>query len=334
MKAIRDVPVPDLTGKVAVVTGASDGIGLGIAVRLASAGAELVLPVRNPAKGARALEVVAARAPGSVASTRELDLASLSSVKHLSETLLSEGRPLHLFVANAGVMTPPERTLTTDGFELQFGTNHLGHMALIGRVLPLLQMGEARVTTMSSSAAAQGATDWDDLARANRYKAIRSYSASKLAQLMFAMELDRRSQELGWRISSNAAHPGTTYSNLYASGPNLGRTKPSPIDGIFRRLSTIGVFVQSVDSGLLPALHAAVSPDAEGGRYYGPDGLGQFTGSAKELKLPRRANAHSDAARLWALSEEVTGVTFPPAASSASSDDTGGRPSDPRRGRR
>lgn len=317
MKAIRDVTVPDLSGKVALVTGASDGIGLGIAVRLARAGAEVMLPVRNPAKGSRALAAIAAQAPGSVVSTRELDLASLASVQRLSETLLDEGRPVHLFVANAGVMAPPDRTLTTDGFELQFGTNHLGHMALIARVLPLLHMGKARVTTMSSSAAAQGTVAWDELARPEQYRAIRSYSASKLAQLIFAMELDRRSREFGWGVTSNAAHPGTTYSNLYASGPNLGRSKPSPLDGIFRRLSKIGLFVQSVDEGLLPALHAAASPDAEGGRYYGPDGVGQFTGSATELKLPRRATIPADAARLWDASERMIGMKFPTSTSPA-----------------
>lgn len=323
MKAKRDVDVPDLSGKVAVVTGASDGIGLGIALRLARAGAEVVLPVRNPAKGERALAAIAAQAPRAVASTRELDLASLASVERLGNALLTEGRPVHLFMANAGVMTPPERTLTADGFELQFGTNHLGHMALIGRVLPLLMMGQARVTTMSSSAAAQGTAAWDVFARAEQYRAIRSYSASKLAQLMFALELDRRSKKLGWGVSSNAAHPGTTYSNLYASGPNLGRSKPSPIDGIFRRLSKLGVFVQPVDAGLLPALHAAVSVDAEGGRYYGPDGLGQFTGSATELKLPRRANVLADAVTLWDASEAMTGVVFPTRSSLANVQDGG-----------
>lgn len=311
MKVTIDVIMPDLSGKLAVVTGASDGIGLGIAARLAGAGAEVVLPVRNPAKGARAVAVITRNAPGSLVSTRELDLASLASVERLAQTLLDEGRPVHLLVANAGVMAPPQRTLTADGFELQFGTNHLGHMALIGRVLPLLRGGEARVTTMSSSAAAQGSAAWHDLARAEQYKAIRSYSASKLAQLIFAMELDRRSRKFEWGISSNAAHPGTTYSNLYASGPNLGRSKPSRIDGIFRRLSKAGVFVQSVDAGLLPALHAAISSDAEGGRYYGPNGLGHFTGSATELKLPRRATDQVDASRLWDSSEAMTGVVFP-----------------------
>ncbi|MDH6462706.1 NAD(P)-dependent dehydrogenase (short-subunit alcohol dehydrogenase family) [Micromonospora sp. A200] len=305
-----DVNVPDLTGQLAVVTGGSDGLGLGLATRLARAGAEVVLPVRNPAKGDAALERIRAAAPGATVSTRELDLASLDSVAALADTLHAEGQPIHLLINNAGVMTPPTRHTTADGFELQFGTNHLGHLALTGRLLPLLRAGQARVTTMSSSAARWGRLDWDDLQATRRYKAIRAYNASKLATLLFGLELDRRSRAGDWGIMSNVAHPGTTLTNLYASGPNLGRSRPSPNEAVMRRLARWGILVQSVDAGLLPALHAATSPQAQGGRFYGPDGFGQFTGKPTELAVYRSARSADDAARLWALSEQLVGVTF------------------------
>ncbi|MFG1867341.1 SDR family oxidoreductase [Micromonospora arborensis] len=306
-----DLTVPDLTGKLAVVTGGSDGLGLGLATRLARAGAEVVLPVRNPAKGAAALEAVRSAAPAAVVSTRELDLASLDSVAALADTLLGEGRPIHLLINNAGVMTPPTRNATAEGFELQFGTNHLGHFALNGRLLPLLRAGRARVTTMSSSAARSGRFDWDDLQSTRRYAAIRAYNASKLATLHFGLELDRRSRAGGWGIVSNVAHPGTTMTNLYASGPNLGRSRPSPHHAVLSRLARWGVLVHSVDAGLLPALYAATSPQAQGGRFYGPDGLGQFTGKPTELAVYRSARSTDDAARLWTESERLVGVRFP-----------------------
>ncbi|MET7670025.1 SDR family oxidoreductase [Micromonospora luteifusca] len=308
---VLDLTVPDLTGKLAVVTGGSDGLGLGLATRLARAGAEVVLPVRNPAKGAAALEAVRAAAPGAVVSTRELDLASLDSVAALADTLLGEGRPIHLLINNAGVMTPPTRNATAEGFELQLGTNHLGHFALNARLLPLLRAGRARVTTMSSSAARSGRLDWDDLQSTRRYAAIRAYNASKLATLHFGLELDRRSRAAGWGIVSNVAHPGTTMTNLYASGPNLGRSRPSPHHAVLSRLARWGVLVHSVDAGLLPALYAATSPQAQGGRFYGPDGLGQFTGRPTELAVYRSARNTDDAARLWTVSEGLVGVRFP-----------------------
>ncbi|WCN82080.1 SDR family oxidoreductase [Micromonospora sp. LH3U1] len=308
---VLDLTVPDLTGKLAVVTGGSDGLGLGLATRLARAGAEVVLPVRNPAKGAAALDAVRAAAPGAVVSTRELDLASLDSVARLADSLLGEGRPIHLMINNAGVMTPPTRHATAQGFELQLGTNHLGHFALNARLLPLLRAGRARVTTMSSSAARSGRLDWDDLQSTRRYAAIRAYNASKLATLHFGLELDRRSRAGDWGIVSNVAHPGTTMTNLYASGPNLGRSRPSLHHSVMTRLARWGILVHSVDAGLLPALYAATSPQAQGGRFYGPDGLGQFTGAPTELAVYRPARSTGDAAQLWTVSEQLVGVEFP-----------------------
>jgi NAD(P)-dependent dehydrogenase (short-subunit alcohol dehydrogenase family) len=309
---VEDLPVPDLAGKLVVVTGASDGIGLGLAERFARAGAELVLPVRNPPKGAVAVERIRAGVPGAVVGLRAVDLASLDSVAAFVQTMLDDGRPIHILVNNAGVMAPPTRRTTADGLELQFGTNHIGHVALTARLLPLLGAGGARVTTMSSSAARFGRLDWDDLRSVRRYSPVRAYNASKLANLLFGLELDRRATTGGWGITSNVAHPGTTLTNLYASGPNLGRARPSPQQAIMARLARWGVFVQEVHAGLLPALYAATSPDAAGGRFYGPDGLGQFTGGPTELPIYRSARNPDDAARLWTLSEQLAHVTFAP----------------------
>lgn len=308
---MREVAVPDLRGRLALVTGASDGVGLGLAERLAAAGAEVILPVRNPDKGAAALERIRTRVREARVSTRVLDLASLKSVEALAGTLNEEGRPIGILVNNAGVMAPYVRHTTEDGHELQFGTNHLGHMALTGRLLPLLRAGKARVTTVTSSAARGGRIDWDDPQSEKRYAAVRAYGVSKLANLLFALELDRRSSAGGWGIVSNAAHPGTTLTNLYASGPNLGRTRPAPHAAIVRRLARWGIFVQSPEAGLLPLLYAATNPRARGGHLYGPDGLGEFTGAPKELKVYRSARVEADAARMWQLSERLTGVGFP-----------------------
>ncbi|MGP4052012.1 SDR family oxidoreductase [Streptomyces sp. 2A115] len=308
---MKEVTVTAMRGKLAVVTGASDGIGLGLALRLAQAGAELVLPVRNASKGAAALDRIRASEPTARVSTRVLDLASLASVESLADTLKSEGRPINLLINNAGVMAPATRHTTGDGYELQFGTNHLGHVALTGHLMPLLRAGQvSRVTTVTSSAARSGKIDWDDLQSEKRYSPVRAYGLSKLANLLFALELDRLSTAGGWGIVSNAAHPGTTLTNLYASGPNLGRARPAPHEAIMKRLARWGLLVHTVDAGLQPILYAATSPEAGGGLLYGPDGFGQFTGSPTQLAIYKSARSEETAARLWRVSERLTGIEF------------------------
>ncbi|WDZ84696.1 SDR family oxidoreductase [Micromonospora cathayae] len=203
-----DITVPDLSGKRAVVTGASDGMGLGIATRLAEAGAEVILPVRNPGKGEAAITTIRRTVPAAKLAPRSLDLSSLESVAALGDTLRAEGRPIHILINNAGVMRPPTRQTTADGFELQFGTNHLGHFALVGHLLPLLRAGRARVTSQVSIAARKGTINWDDLNWERSYHVMRAYSQSKIAFGLFGLELDRRSRAHGWGISSNIAHPG------------------------------------------------------------------------------------------------------------------------------
>ncbi|MBZ6200130.1 SDR family oxidoreductase [Streptomyces olivaceus] len=303
-----DITVPDQSGKRAVVTGASDGIGLGIATRLAAAGAEVVLPVRNPRKGEAALEAIRGQVPDADVSLRTLDLSSLDSVAALGRTLLAEDRPVHLLVNNAGVMTPPERRTTADGFELQLGTNHLGHFALVAHLLPLLRAGRARVTSQISVAANQGAINWDDLNWERSYDGRRAYSQSKIAFGLFGLELDRRSAAAGWGITSNLSHPGVAPTSLLAARPELGRDKDTMGVRLIRALSARGILLGTVRTAQLPALYAATSPEAEDGALYGPGGPGHLGGPPAHQKLYTRLHGTDEARRVWERSEELTGA--------------------------
>lgn len=305
-----DVIVPDLGGRLAIVTGASDGIGFGLAGRLAAAGAEVILPVRNAEKGRSALDRIRDAVPGARVGTRRLDLSSLQSVADLAGALLAEGRPIHILINNAGVMNPPSRQTTVDGFELQWGTNHLGHFALTARLLPLLRAGNARVTTQSSISARSNAINWDDPNFEKSYSAARAYSQSKIANLMFALELDRRSDHGGWGITSNAAHPGVTATNLLAAQPHMGRTTDTVSVRVIRSLARTGLLTQTVDQGMLPALYAATNPAAEGGKFYGPKGFQHLTGAPAEQEVYAPARDMAEAARLWSLSEQLVGMPF------------------------
>jgi len=306
-----DITVPDLSGKRTVVTGASDGIGLGIATRLATAGAEVVMPVRNRRKGETAIARIRQAVPDADVSLRDLDLSSLDSVAGLGETLREEGRPIHILINNAGVMTPPDRQTTADGFELQFGSNHLGHFALVGHVLPLLRAGRARVTSQVSVAANQGAIHWDDLNWERSYHGMNAYSQSKIAFGLFGLELDRRSQEAGWGITSNLSHPGIAPTSLLATRPELGRDSDTGGRKLIGAMAERGVLVGTVQSAGLPAVYAATSPDAEHGRFYGPRGLGHMGGPPGEQKLYSRLRSTEEARRIWRASEELTKVPFP-----------------------
>ncbi|WP_030903256.1 SDR family oxidoreductase [Streptomyces sp. NRRL F-5126] len=305
-----DITVPDLHGKRAVVTGASDGMGLGIATRLAAAGAQVVLPVRNARKGDAARARIRQQVSEADVSLRALDLSSLDSVAALGRTLLEEGNPVHLLVNNAGVMTPPERRTTADGFELQFGTNHLGHFALVAHLLPLLRAGHARVTSQISVAANQGAINWDDLNWERSYRGMRAYSQSKIAFGLFGLELNRRSEAGGWGITSNLSHPGVAPTNLLAARPEVGRDKDTLGVRLIRALSSRGILLGTVRSAQLPALYAATAPDAKPGGFYGPSGPGHLGGPPTEQKLYGRLRGADEARRVWRFSEELTGVRF------------------------
>lgn len=305
------ITIPDLTGKRAVVTGASDGIGVLIASRLAQAGAEVVLPVRNREKGERAVASITDIAPNAQVSLRDLDLSSLDSVRALGAVLREEGAPIHLLINNAGVMTPPTRQETADGHELQLGTNHLGHFALVGELLPLLRAGSARITSQISIAANYGRMNWDDLNWEKKYRGFASYSQSKIAFGLFGLELDRRSNQAGWGISSNLAHPGIAPTNLLGAQPHIGRNAETREAGIVRSMSERGIIVGTPESASLPALVAATSPDAHGGEMWGPSGVGQFGGVPRNRKLLRQLRSLDDARRAWEISEQLTGTRFP-----------------------
>ncbi|PJJ71479.1 NAD(P)-dependent dehydrogenase (short-subunit alcohol dehydrogenase family) [Diaminobutyricimonas aerilata] len=303
--------IPDLNGKRALVTGASDGMGLGIAERLAAAGAELILPVRNPRKGEDALARIRRAVPKARVSLRSLDLSSLESVAALADGLRAESEPIHVLINNAGVMTPPVRQATADGFELQFGTNHLGHFALVAQLLPLLRAGRARVTSQISVAARRGRIRWDDLNWERGYHGQRAYSQSKIAMGLFGLELDRRSRANGWGISSNLSHPGVAPTNLLAARPELGRSSDTAGIRIIRALSARRILVGTAESAGLPALMAATDRSAGGGVFYGPSGPGGLGGPPTATALYAPLRKTDDATRIWTASEQLTGTTFP-----------------------
>jgi NAD(P)-dependent dehydrogenase (short-subunit alcohol dehydrogenase family) len=306
-----DITIPDLSGKRAVVTGASDGMGLVMARRLAAAGAEVVIPVRNPAKGEAAIAKIKQSVPGANVSLRSLELSSLTSVAALGDTLRAEGNPIHLLINNAGVMTPPDHQTTADGFELQFGTNHLGHFALVARLMPLLRDGGARVTSQVSVAARSGRINWDDLNWDRGYDGMRAYSQSKIAFGLFGLELERRSKAHGWGITSNLSHPGVAPTSLLAARPELGRSDDTPHIRRIRWLSEHGILMGTVETAMLPALMAATDPAAKPGTLYGPSGPGTLGGAPAEQRMHRPLRSLTEAVRVWQVSEELSKTSFP-----------------------
>lgn len=306
--------VPDQSGKLAVVTGANSGTGKEAARRVAEAGARVVLAVRTPAKGEAARAEILARHPRARLEVRRIDLADLASVAAFADGVLADGTPLDLLVNNAGVMAPPTRMTTADGFELQLGSNFLGPLALTVRLLPALLAAPApRVATMSSGTADFGRIDFADLQwERRRYSPMRSYAQSKLADLMMARQLAELAAEHGWPLRSTAAHPGYTKTNLQTAGAGLGRG-PSRLHRVVSALDVLPK--QEVGPGTEPLLYAATSPDAAAGGYYGPGGRFGLVGPSTEARITRRALDRAANARLWAEAERLTGVG--PAASVA-----------------
>ena len=308
--------IPDQTGRLAVITGANSGLGLEAARALAVAGADVVLATRSAEKGDEAVRAIRAAAPG-VVVREALDLASLDSVAAFAEVRRRDGRPVDLLINNAGVMAVPRRQVSADGYELQLATNFLGHFALSGRLLDLVRAAPApRVVSLSSGAArAPARIHLDDLQLEKRYSAWGAYGQSKLAMLIFALELDRRSQAEGWGIMSVAAHPGFARTNLQSTGPRLG--KEGKGTSAFELAGRIPGFSQSATAGALPTLFAATSPAARSGGYYGPQHRFGLVGPPGPARPPGRAGDRAVAQALWAAAEELTGVAWPPTAGPA-----------------
>ncbi|GAA4188500.1 SDR family oxidoreductase [Streptosporangium oxazolinicum] len=301
--------VPDQSGKFAVVTGANSGTGKEAARRLADAGARVVMAVRTVAKGERARAEILARHPHARLEVRRIDLADLASVKEFADGIIAEGTPLDLLVNNAGVMAPPTRMTTADGFELQFGSNYLGPFALTVRLLPTVLAAEApRVATMSSGTANFGRIHFEDLQRERRYSPTLAYAQSKLADLMLTRHLAALAVQRNWNLLSTAAHPGFTRTNLQTAGATLGRDRPSRLHKLLNNANLLPS--QDVEPGTEPLLYAATSPDAVAGGYYGPGGRFGLVGPTVTARVPRRALDPVVNARLWAEAERLTGVTL------------------------
>lgn len=298
--------IPDQSGRLAVVTGATGGLGLETALVLAGKGAEVVLAARNLDKGAEAERLIRERHPSAKVRFDMLDLADLGSVAAFAERQLASGRPIDLLVNNAGVMALPRRQTTADGFEMQFGVNYLSHFALIGRLLPLLEAAKARVVQLSSVAHRGGAIRLDDLNYQTGYRPWPVYQQSKLAMLMFAIELQRRSDAHRWGLTSVAAHPGFARTDLIANG------SASPGGALFGWAVGLleKVMSHSAADGALPILLAATSPTVTPAGYYGPQGFQEMKGPPGVAEIKPQAQDVAVAGALWAESERLTGVRF------------------------
>jgi NAD(P)-dependent dehydrogenase (short-subunit alcohol dehydrogenase family) len=302
MTASAQSEISSQLGRSAVVTGATGGLGYETAFALAKAGAEVVLTGRDDRKGQSAVERIGREALGAKVSYEPLDLANLASIADFAQRMQS--RPsLDILINNAGVMALPRRQTTADGFEMQFGTNYLGHFALTARLLPLLRKASApRVVSVSSLAHRTARIDFNDLQGQRAYSPWKAYGQSKLAILMFAIELQRRSGAAGWNLASSAAHPGFARTGLFASGPGGLLSIASDFAAPF--------FGQSAAEGARPILFAATNPNAKPGAYYGPGGLGELRGPPALALIMPQARDTAAAARLWDVSEKLTGTSF------------------------
>ena len=298
--------IPSQAGKTFAITGANSGIGYEAALQLAAKGAHVLLACRDQNKGRSAVDAITRQQPSASVTLMDLDLADLQSIRRFAEAVKAAGGPLHGLLNNAGVMAIPRR-VTADGFEMQFGTNHLGHFALTGLLLePLLATKGARVVNVSSNGHKFGTMKWDDLQRERSYSKWLVYAQSKLANLLFTYELQRRLAAKHAGLISVACHPGYAATNLQAVGPRMQGSS------IAESLMQLGnrLFAQSAAMGALPTLYAATSPDVQGGDYIGPDGFGEQWGNPKKVQSNARSHDPEAQRRLWETSEQLTGVHY------------------------
>jgi len=298
--------VPDQSGRVIVITGANSGIGFEAAKVLTAKGGTVVLACRNEDKAAEAEAEIRAGDPGADTSVVVLDVADLSSVRQGAETIRAVHDHIDILVNNAGIMAVPERR-SPDGFELQLATNHLGHFALTGLLMDrLLDTPGSRVVSISSQAHRFGSMDFDDLNWDHGYKSWGAYGRSKLANLMFIYELQRRLERAGADTIATAAHPGFSRTELQ-------RREPGSLMDKLERLARplMGLVSQDATAGALPTLRAATDPDAEGGDYFGPSGFGEQTGAPVRVASNQDSRDEEAADRLWTASQDLTGVTYP-----------------------
>jgi Dehydrogenases with different specificities (related to short-chain alcohol dehydrogenases) len=296
--------IPHRNNGLAVITGSTEGIGYEDALALSSAGWDVIIMGRNHQKGTESIAKINQINPMAKVNFEKIDLADLSSIKAFASKMISKGQAIDLLINNAGVMTPPKRLETADGFELQFGTNHIGHFALTAQLLPLLRKSsDARVVTVSSVANRAGAINFDDIQSKSSYNPMKSYSQAKLANLMFALELQRQSEKHGWGIKSMASHPGVSRTNLLITG--AGRWSGPGIARTF-----LPFLFQPPAQGALPTLYAATSPDAIGGLYYGPNKMSETHGFPTIAKIPVQAEDENVSLKLWELSQELAKVKF------------------------
>jgi NAD(P)-dependent dehydrogenase (short-subunit alcohol dehydrogenase family) len=304
LPALDSIEVPDLSGRLHVVTGANSGLGLAMAHRLAAHGGSVVLACRSAAKADQTRQDILRVTPEAQLHAMTLDVSSLQSVRAFAEAIQRRFTTLEVLINNAGIMATP-RALSADGFEMQFATNHLGHFALTGLLLPMMRDRRgSRVVAVASIAARNGRIDFDDPMGERRYDPWRAYNQSKLANLMFALELQRRLRSAGAETWAVAAHPGASTTNLFSTpGGFIAKRVISPL---LRRL-----LFQPAERGALPILLAAVGRNAESGGYYGPMGFQEMKGEPGHAVIPRQALDEAAAARLWRLSEQLTGVACP-----------------------
>jgi NAD(P)-dependent dehydrogenase (short-subunit alcohol dehydrogenase family) len=305
--------LPDLTGLRCVVTGANSGLGFHTALELTRHGAQVVLACRDAARGDGALARIQAQVPGAAAQVRPLDLADLASVRRFAAGLTADDGRLDVLVNNAGVMAVPRRA-TADGFELQFGTNHLGHFALTGLLQPALLRGSvlggpARVVTVSSMLHRRGRLNRDDLMGERSYRRWRAYGQAKLANLLFTYELQRRADRAGPALAALAAHPGYADTNLQQVAPSLSGGLRGRVESGFSALGN-RLFAQPAAQGAWPSLRAAGDPEARGGEFYGPGGFAEQRGHPKVVTASAAARDEDDARWLWERSVELTAVTY------------------------